>query len=121
MGITMGLLGSEKSNIKAMGLREPMVVSIVIILTTYIVITLAGVFNDGEITLGTMMWSSFLLSNLASCVRSITRYPQTINSFSSPQSHQSTSPCLSPDRRLKSKNSGDSYDWFGKNSKVMKV
>lgn len=123
MGITLGLLGSEKSNIKAMGLREPIVVSIVLILSTYIVITLAGAFNDGEISLGTLVWTSFLLSNLASWVRSCTRYPQynTSSNFSSPEGSAGTgSPFPSP-QKLKHKHSGDSYDWFGKNGNIMKV
>jgi len=123
LGITLGLLGSEKSNIKAMGLREPIVVSIVLVLSTYIVITLAGAFNDGEISLGTLVWTSFLLSNLASCVRSFTRYPQYNNSsnFSSPDgSAGASSPFASP-QKLKHKHSGDSYDWYGKNGNIMKV
>lgn len=126
MGITLGLLGSEKSNIKAMGLREPIVVSIVLVLSTYIVITLAGAFNDGEISLGTLVWTSFLLSNLASCVRSFTRYPQynTNSNFNSPDGSNGSNrhtPYSSPQKTLKSKHSGDSYDWFGKNGNVMKV
>uniref|UniRef100_A0A7S3M5K8 Uncharacterized protein n=1 Tax=Spumella elongata TaxID=89044 RepID=A0A7S3M5K8_9STRA len=122
LGITMGLLGSEKSNIKAIGLREPTVVLIVMILTTYIFVTVVGALNEGEISLGTLLWTSFVLANLASWVRSITRYPpQTSSPHSDSGASSPATPYSSPKKTLKCKNSGDANDWYGKNSNIIKV
>ena len=122
LGITMGLLGSEKSNIKAIGLREPTVVLIVMILTTYIFVTVVGALNDGDISLGTLLWTSFVLANLASWVRSITRYPpQTGSPHSDSGASSPATPYSSPKKTLKCKNSGDANDWYGKNSNIIKV
>lgn len=118
----MGLLGSEKSNIKAMGMREPIVILIVMVLTTYILVTVVGAFNDGEISLGTLSWTSFLLSNLASWVRSITRYPpHSASPHNNSGASSPSTPFSSPMKTLKCKNSGDANDWYGKNSNIIKV
>ncbi len=118
----MGLLGSEKSNIKAVGLREPTVILIVMILTTYIFMTVVGALNEGDITLGTLLWTSFVLANLASWVRSITRYPpQSGSPINDSGASSPSTPYSSPKKTLKCKHSGDANDWYGKNSNIIKV
>ena len=131
MGITIGLFGSENSNIETMSLKDPLIILFVTVLSAYISTTFVGAFNQGEVPLRAVVWTSFLLSNLAMCVRALTRNsdyepslslsPVSLISKSLSRSNSSDGVTDPAPRRLKFKHSGDSTDWFEKDNNVMKV
>jgi len=131
LGITIGLFGSENSNIETMSLKDPLMILFVTVLSAYISTTFVGAFNQGGVPLRAMVWTSFLLSNLAMCVRALTRnsdYEPSLSLSSISLSSMSLSRSNSGDcsvgpspRRLKFKHSGDSTDWFEKDNNIMKV
>ena len=87
---------------------------------TYLMLTVVGIIYNGEITLGTLMWTSFILSNVASITRACTRTPMGRSPVPLRPESDVTSPIAgisydgftTPERgRLKLKHSGDANDW----------
>jgi hypothetical protein len=97
------------------------VVSGVVIIATYGVISCVGYLLDGDVSLGTLLWTSFVLSNLAAWTRSYSRLNQPIITSPAPNSPGSPMTPGTPDRRLKHKHSGDQGDWSALSSPAMKV
>ena len=126
------MLGSERSNLSHMSSREPFIVAPLLIIATYITLTLVGLAFEAELTLGTLVWTSFVISNIATLVRSCSKTAPLVHA--SPMSQQLSpdapptpisglthSGYSTPDRRLKLKHSGDANDWHASNSSAMKV
>jgi hypothetical protein len=131
LGLTLGLLGAERSSLRYTSAREPLFVSSVVILSTYLLLSIVGMANDGEITLGTLLWTSFVLSNVAAWIRACSRRTEP-QAPDSPHPHPHPlvpegpgTPVAggmnTPERRLKLKHSGDANDWYALNSPAMKV
>lgn len=115
-----------------MSSKEPYIVAALSILSAYIVISILGNMNDGDITLGTITWTSFVLANIATWTRACAR-PQVVTSpmanstssgFSNVNSPNSSSMGFglsTPDRKLKFKASGDERDWYAADNNAIKV
>lgn len=118
-----------------MSSKEPYIIAALSVIVTYFAITAIGTMYDGEITLGTLLWTSFLLANIATWTRACTKSEvvagsptsrnTTLNSFpQSPAPNGMMGMALgmsTPDRKLKFKASGDERDWFAANSNSVKV
>lgn len=112
-----------------MSSKEPYIIAALSILTTYIIMSVLGNLYDGEITLGTLVWTSFLLANIATYSRACAR-PEVP---SSPMAHNvpnggPLTPGMgmglgmsTPERKLKFKASGDEKDWFAASNNSIKV